>query len=72
VKAPAPPGIYGSLAVDVTGLGSSPSKGIQAAGFSSAPTPGFGQSLFFVPGWNFFGATYTAQLVQRRSAGPNK
>jgi hypothetical protein len=59
-----PPGIYGGLAVDVTGLGPSPGNGNQATGFSSAPTPGFGQSLLFVPGWTFFGATYAAQLVQ--------
>ena len=59
-----PPGVYGGFAIDVTGLGPSPGKGNQATGFSSAPTPGFGQSLLFVPGWTFFGATYAAQLVQ--------
>jgi hypothetical protein len=59
-----PPGIYGGFSADVTGLGPSPGKGNQASGFTSAPAPGFGESLLFVPGWTFLGASYGLQIVQ--------
>jgi hypothetical protein len=59
-----PPGLYGGFAADATGLGSSPGKGNQATGFATNPAPGFGESLLWVPGWTFFGATYGASIVQ--------
>jgi hypothetical protein len=59
-----PPGIYGGFAADATGLGSSPGKGNQTTGFATNPAPGFGESVLWVPGWTFLGATYGASIVQ--------
>jgi hypothetical protein len=60
----APPGLYGSFSLGATGLGSSPGVGNQATGFATNPVIGFGQSLLWVPGWTFFGASYSAGIVQ--------
>jgi hypothetical protein len=59
-----PPGLYGGFAIDGTGLGSSPGKGNQATGSATAPAFGYGESLLWVPGWHFLGATYGASIVQ--------
>jgi hypothetical protein len=59
-----PPGLYGSFSLGATGLGSSPGVGNQATGFATNPVFGFGQSLLWVPGWTFFGASYGAGIVQ--------
>ena len=61
-----PPGLYGSFSLGATGLGSSPGVGNQATGFATNPVFGFGQSLLWVPGWTFFGASYSAGIVARR------
>ena len=59
-----PPGLYGSFSLGATGLGSSPGVGNQATGFATNPVFGFGQSLLWVPGWTFFGASYSAGISQ--------
>jgi hypothetical protein len=59
-----PPGLYGGFSVGVTGLGSSPGNGNQSTGFATNPVFGFGQSLLWVPGWTFVGASYGASIAQ--------
>jgi hypothetical protein len=58
------PGLYGGFALAATSLGSSPGKGNQSTGFATNPDFGFGQSLLWVPGWTFMGASYGASIVQ--------
>jgi hypothetical protein len=55
-----PPGLYGGFSLGATGLGSSPGNGNQSTGFATNPVFGFGQSLLWVPGWTFLGASYGA------------
>jgi hypothetical protein len=59
-----PPGLYGGFSTGVTDLGSSPGKGNQSTGVATNPVFGFGQSLLWVPGWTFLGASYGASIVQ--------
>jgi hypothetical protein len=58
------PGLYGGFATSVTGLGSSPGKGDSATPFASNQSFSFGESLLWVPGWTFLGASYGASIVQ--------
>ena len=62
LRALPPPGLYGSFGNDATGLGSSPGNGNQST--ANAPGFGHGESLLWVPGWTFLGASYAASIVQ--------
>jgi hypothetical protein len=63
-----PPGLYGSLGADATGLPSgqfNAGSGNQTIpGKTTAPAFGYGASLLWVPGWTFLGASYSAAVVQ--------
>jgi hypothetical protein len=59
-----PPGLYAGFSAGATGLGNSPGKGNQSTGVATNPVFGYGQSLLWVPGWTFLGATYGAGIVQ--------
>ena len=59
-----PPGLYGGFGLDATGLGGSPGKGNQATANATNPAIGYGQSLLWVPGRTFLGASYAASIVQ--------
>jgi hypothetical protein len=64
-----PPGLYGGFSAGATGLGSSPGKGNQSSGVAINPVFGYGQSLLWVPGWTFLGASYGAGIVQGEFLG---
>ena len=57
-----PPGLYGSFGNNATGLGSSPGNGNQST--ANAPGFGHGESLLWVPGWTFLGASYAASRTR--------
>jgi hypothetical protein len=58
------PGLYGGFGINATGVGSSPGKGNQSTANATNPAFGYGESLLWVPGWTFLGASYAASIVQ--------
>ena len=59
-----PPGIYGGFALDVTGAGASPGRGISRPRSPATRHRASARVLLFVPGWTIFGGSYAAQIVQ--------
>lgn len=67
-----PPGLYFSSGSQAIGLGGNAGTGNQAIpGQRSMAAIGFNQSLLWVPGWQFLGATYGAGIIQAEYVSMN-